>query len=177
MLMQRGTLMLERQISMFDRAAYHDYLRARIGSEGVAEFNRLRDDPAVRAYRAADEPAEQVYVVQSIIENVSRYATITRVKFKKPISPLASDIPSIEQADPTGAIDAKLKQMVANDKSGALARYLEMFLMAKKPFNDATDMTIAVKFGPGELLARPGKNNRDLYEEFVQLCVAPKTMR
>jgi hypothetical protein len=171
LLQERGALMLQRLISMTDRAAFKNYLHARIGREGVAEFERLRTDPAVRAYVAADEPAEHVFIVQYIVENIQRYATISRISFARPFSPLGSDIPSLGSVDPTDKIDAALKKLIADDTSGALARYLEMTAMAQKPYRDAANMELARKFGPGELLARKGRDNKDLTNELVELCV------
>jgi hypothetical protein len=172
LLQERGALMLERLISMTDRAAFKNYLHARIGTEGAAEFERLRGDPAVRAYLAADEPAEHVFIAQYIVENIQRYAKISRISFAKPFSPMDSDIPSLDSVDPTDKIDAALKKLVADDTSGMLARYLEMTAMAQKPYRDAANMDLAMKFGPGELLARKGRDNQDLYNELVELCVA-----
>jgi hypothetical protein len=172
MLTQRGAYVLERAVAMTDRAKFKSYLKARLGKDGAAELERLRNDPDVKAYRAVDEPAELAFITAYIVENINRYAIINRIELAKPISPIASDIASIDEADPTGKIDEKLKEMVAGDKSGKLARYLEMFAMAQKPFADAADMKTAMKFGPGELLARPGKDKTDLYNELVDLCVA-----
>jgi hypothetical protein len=172
MLTQRGAYVLERAAAMTDRAKFKSYLKARIGKDGVAELERLRNDPDVKAYRAVDEPAEMAFIAAYIVENITRYAMINRIELPRPISPIASDIASINEADPTAKIDAKLKEMVAADKSGKLARYLEMFAMAQKPFADAADMKTAMKFGPGELLARPGKDKTDLYNELAELCVA-----
>jgi hypothetical protein len=172
LLQERGALMLERLISMTDRAAFKNYLHARLGSEGVAEFERLRTDPAVRAYLAADEPAEHVFIAQYIVENIQRYARISRISFAKPFSPMAADIPSLDSVDPTDKIDAALKKLIADDTSGMLARYLEMTAIAQKPYRDAVNMERAQKFGPGELLARKGRDNKDLYNELVELCVA-----
>jgi hypothetical protein len=171
-LLQRGTYMLERLVKMTNRATFKTYLHARIGSDGIAELERLRNDSDVRAYRAVDEPAELAFIAAYIVENIDRYNRITRIKLARPISPIATDILAIQELEPTAQIDTKLREMVANDKSGVLARYVEIKSMAQQPFRDATDMKIAIKFGPGELLARPGKDNLDLYAELVDLCVA-----
>jgi hypothetical protein len=84
LLQERGALMLERLISMTDRATFKKYLKARIGAGGIAEFERLRADPAVRAYVAVDEPAEHVFIAQYIVENIQRYAMIMRIGFANP---------------------------------------------------------------------------------------------
>ena len=172
LLLERGSLMLERLILMTDRKAFKSYLHARIGSEGMAELERLRSDPTVRTYLAADEPAEQVFMAQYIVDMIERYAKIQRINFAIPFNPISTDIPSLETTNPTDKIDVALKQMIADDKSGTLSRYLELVAIAQKPYRDAANMDLAKKFGPGELLARPGKANSDLYNELVALCVA-----
>jgi hypothetical protein len=177
MLLERGRYMLERLIAMTDRAAFKNYLRARIGSEGVAELERLRINPDVRAYRAVDEPAQLAFIAAYIVDTINRFMRINRIKLARPISPMASDIASIQSADPTDKIDAQLKEMVANDKSGALARYVEITGLAQKPFADAADMNLARKFGPGQLMARPRKDQWDLQDELAKLCVAPAATR
>jgi hypothetical protein len=174
LLLERGVYMLERLVSTIDRAAYKSYLHAWIGSEGVAEFERLRTDPAVRAYVTADEPAELAFIAQYIVENIQRYAMIMRISFARPFSPVSSDIPSLDNLDPTDKVNAVLKKIIADDTSGAVRRYSEMEVIALKPFRDAANMDRAKKFGPGELLARPRKDNKDLYNELVDLCVVPK---
>ena len=171
LLLERGVYMLERLISMTDRKVFKSYLHARIGRDGISEFERLRKDPAVLAYLAADEPAEHAFIAQYIVEMIVRYAKIMRISFASPFSPLSSEIPSLNNVDPTGKIDVELKKMIADDSSGALARYLEIFAIAQKPYRDAVNMDLAREFGPGELLARAGKDNRDLYNELADLCV------
>ena len=157
MLSNRGTYMLERLIGTIDQAKFRLNLRARLGTEGVAEFDRLRKDPKVRAYLQINEPAELAFIAGYTVENVNRYTILNRIELKKPISPIASDIPSVEQLDPTAQVDGKLNNLVANDTTGDLARYIEMHAMAKKPFADAANMKTAQKLGPAELLARPKK--------------------
>ena len=177
MLLERGAYMLERLISMTDRGAFKSYLKARIGNDGIAEFERLRSDPTVRAYLAVDEPAEHAFIAQYIVEMIVRYAKIMRISFASPFSPLGSEIPSLENVDPTGKIDVALKKMIADDASGVLARYVEMTAIAQKPYRDAVNMDLARKFGPGELLARRGRDNKDLNNELVDLCVAKPASR
>jgi hypothetical protein len=172
MLQKRGAYMLERADAMTDQARFKSFLRARIGANGMTEVERLRNDPLVRAYLAVDEPARLAYVAVAIVEQIQRYAMISRIKFARPFSPLDSDIPAIDKLDPIDKVDGTLKEMVANDKTGTLVRYLELVAMADKPLRDAINMDIAMKTGPGEFLAPPGKDRSDLQNELVELCVA-----
>ena len=170
MLLERGVYLIERASAMLDRVAFRDYLRARISAEGVAEFERMPNDPLVQAYLKADEPAKLVYIAIYVVENIRRYAMIARIDLARPISPWEKSFPSLDKLDPTDLIDGTLKQMIESDKTGVLARYLEITVMAQKPYRDAS-MEKAMKFGPGELMARPGKANTDLYKAFADLCV------
>jgi hypothetical protein len=171
MLLERGAYLIERASAMLDRVAFKDKLRARIGGEGVAAFERMPNDPVVQAYLKADEPAKLAYIANYVVENIRRYTMIARIELARPISPWEKSFPSLDKLDPTDKIDRTLKQMIERDKTGVLARYFEMTVMAQKPHRDAS-METAMKFGPGELMARPGKTNTDLYEAFADLCVA-----
>ena len=171
MLLERGAYLLEQADSMIDQAAFKTNLRARIGADGVAEVERFRYDPLVQGYLVVDEPARLAYFATYVVENVQRYARIMRIAFARPFSPIDSDIPALDKLDPTEKVDAALKEMVAHDTSGTLARYLELVLIAQKPYLDAIDMVRAEKFGPGELLAGPGKDRWDLRDELAEMCV------
>lgn len=171
MLLERGAYLLEHGSSMIDQAAFKTHLQARIGTDGVAEVERLLYDPLVRGYMVADEPARLAYVAAYVVEYIQRYTRIMRIAFARPFSPIDSDILAIDKLDPTDKVDAALKEMVANDTSGTLARYLELVLIAQKPLHDAIDMVRAERFGPGELLARPGKDRWDLRDELAEICV------
>ena len=138
MLLERGAYLIERASAMLDRVAFKDYLRARIGSEGVAEFERMPNDPVVQAYLNADEPAKLVYIAIYVVENIRRYTMLARIELARPISPWERSFPSLDKLDPTDKIDRTLKQMIEGDKTGVLARYFEMTVMAQKPHRDAT---------------------------------------
>jgi|GEM_PF-3372449 len=172
MLLERGAYLIERASAMPDRVAFKDNLRARIGSEGVAEFERMPNDPVVQAYLKADEPAKFAFIAAYVVENIRRYTMIARIELARPISPWEKSLPSLDKLDPTEKIDRTLKQMVERDKKGVLARYLEITAIAYEPYRDAISRETAMKFGPGEWMARPGKTNTDLYEAFADLCVA-----
>src|SRR5262249_4250876 len=146
--------------------------QARLGRDGVAEFDRLHSDMAVTAYLEADEPAKLAFIADYVMENIRRYFMLARVNVKRPLSPMEAPIPAIESLDPAPQVDDKLKAMLAGDKTGSIARYREMSAMAMKPYRDAFKMDVVMKMGPGEMLARPGKDNRDFYNELVTLCVA-----
>jgi hypothetical protein len=169
---ERGVYMVERHETMVDQAKFKDYLRARIGREGLAEFERLRGDPIVKAFMGANEPALLAEVASHVAENLARYALIMRIKFARSISPVEADIPSVEKVNPIPNVDVTLNRMIADDKSGTLERYLKLIAFAQQPHRDATNMDIARQFGPGDLLARPGKDREELHDALVQLCVA-----
>ena len=59
--------------------------------------------------------------------------------------------------------------MIANDKSGVLALYLEMIAIAQKPYRDAVDMDLA-EIWPRNSWPRAGRDNQDHHNEFGR-CV------
>jgi hypothetical protein len=175
-LLRRGTYLVRNLIGTIDKPTFRTYLRARLGADGVADFERLPNDPAVREYRAAEEPARLAYIATYILETMDRYATIQRIKLARGISPLNMTNQSILGADPTDKIKARLVEMVAADKSGVVARYAEMTTMAQKPLDDAMVEKMR-NLGVGELLAGPDKDRQGFYNDLVALCVAPTTRR
>jgi hypothetical protein len=175
-LLRRGTYLVRNLIGTVDKPTFRTYLRARLGADGVADFERLPKHPAVREYRAAEEPARLAYVATYILETMDRYATIQRIKLARGISPLNMTNQSILGADPTDKVKARLVEMVAADRSGVVARYAEMTTMAQKPLDDAIVEKMR-NLGVGELLAGPDKDRQGFYNDMVALCVAPITRR
>ena len=176
LLLRRGTYLVQNVIGTVDRQTFRSYLRARIGTDGVAEFERLPSEPAVRDYRAAEEPALLAYVATYVLETMERYATIQRIKLARGISPYNMTDQAIPDMDPTDKVQAKLRDMVAADKSGVLARYAEMSTMAQKPLDDAM-LEKMRNMGVGELLAGPDKDRQGFYKDLVALCVASRPGR
>jgi hypothetical protein len=168
---QRGIYLWDRMMGTIDRAAYRSYLRARIGTEGVAEFERLRDEPQVRAYLAAEEPARHALIVVYIFETMERHNTLRRIKLVRGISPYTTSDRSLMDADPTEQVEATLERMVASDTSGVLLRYQEMAAAARKPLNDAVDNDVFMTLGLGHLLAGPDNNADGFRDDLAALCV------
>ena len=176
-LLRRGTYLLKRLIGTIDRSAFKTYAPARIGRDGLAEIKRLQSNRNVRAYLGVEKPALLAYVASYIVENVDRYAIIWRINLVRGINPYSSGNQSLIDLDPTEKTEAKLKEMVANDKSGALERYLGITAAAQKPLDDAIDPKVAQSFGPGELLADPNKNRQGLYNDLAGLCVVRRALQ
>src|SRR5262249_13579902 len=72
-LRQRGTHLMVTYIATIDRAAYERYLPARIGRDGVVELARLKNDPRVQTYVAAETPARYAKELNRIAENLARF--------------------------------------------------------------------------------------------------------
>jgi hypothetical protein len=168
---ERGIYLWKRLVGTIDRAAYKSYLRARIGTEAVAELERLRSDPKVRAYTAAEEPARHAYVVSYILETMERHLMINRIKLVRGIGPYSTSDRALIDADPTEKVEAALKQMVASDTSGVLSRYQEMTAAAGKPFSDAIDNSVFLKLNLGQLLAGPDKKADGFRNDLARLCI------
>jgi hypothetical protein len=168
---QRGIYLWNRFARSIDRAAYRSYLRARLGTEGVAEFERLRDETQVRAYIAAEEPARHALIVLYIFETMERHNTIHRIKLVRGISPYSTSDRSLMDADPTEKVEATLKEMVARDTSGVLLRYREMAAAARKPLNDAVDGDVFRNLTQGAWLAGPDDNADGFKDDLAALCV------
>jgi hypothetical protein len=166
---RRGIAAMTRVLAMPDWGSFE----TRLGAERAAEWKRLLDDQRVQAFRTAEEPLRLADASEFIIENISRYALIFRVKFARPFSPLEVDIPSLKAADPTDQIVPRLEKMIADDTSGTLERYAELAAVAEQELKASISVETAMKSGPGEWLADADGDREGLYRELVELCVAP----
>lgn len=168
---QRGIYLWGRLVGTIDRTAYKRYLRARIGTEAVAELEQLRNDPKVRAYVAAEQPARHAYVVSYVLETMERHLMINRIKLVRGIGPYSTTDRALVDADPTEKVEAELKEMAASDTSGVLSRYREMTAAAAKPFSDAIDNSIFLNLNLGQLLAGPDKKADGFRNDLAGLCI------
>src|SRR5262249_53535918 len=73
-----GTHLLATYTATIDQPAYERYLPARIGRDGVIELARLKNDPKVQAYVAAEAPVRYANVLNIIAENLARFVLIMR---------------------------------------------------------------------------------------------------
>src|SRR5258708_22896027 len=87
LLLRRGTYLVQNVIGTVDRQTFRSFLRARIGTDGVAEFERLPSEPAVRDYRAAEEPALLAYGATYVLETMERYTPIQPINLPPRSSP------------------------------------------------------------------------------------------
>ena len=168
---RRGVYLWDRLVGTVDRAAYKSYLRARIGTEAVAELEQLREDPKVRAYTVAGRPARDAYVVTYLFETMERHNMINRIKLVRGISPYSTADGALIDADPTEKVEAELKQMAASDTSGVLTRYRDMTAAAEKPFSDAIDNKVFLNLTLGQLLAGPDKDGNGFKRDLARLCI------
>ena len=165
---RRGTAAMTRVLGMPDWGVFE----TRLGAEHAAEWKRLLEDQRVSAFRAAEEPLRLADAAEFVIENISRYALLFRVKFTRAFSPVEVEIPSLKAADPTDQIVPRLEAMIAADTSGTLERYGELIAAAEQQLKGSISVETAMKSGPGNWLADADNDREGLYRELVELCVA-----
>jgi hypothetical protein len=125
-LLQRyGLRMMEIQEENFDRVAYRSALSASAGPDAVAEIERLKRDPEVKALVALYRPAQLAKVIDTITEQFDRYVLIGRIKLD-PVSPVARGEMEPMKDNPARAAEVAVQRFLDKHSSRRLDRYLDL---------------------------------------------------
>jgi len=89
------------------------------------ELKQLEQNADVKEYLAIAAPAQQAKLLDHIIENFSRYVLISRIKLSF-ASPLETGNAELLSKNPIEATEDALDKFVADRKSAALDRYLDL---------------------------------------------------
>jgi hypothetical protein len=125
LLQRHGLRMMKIQEENFDRVAYQSALSASAGPGAVAEIERLKRDPEVKALVALYRPAQLAKVVDAIVEQFDRYLLIGRIKLD-PVSSVASGEIEPLKDDPKQAAEAAVQRFLDKHASRRLDRYLDL---------------------------------------------------
>ena len=135
----------------------------------MAEIERLRRDPGVKALIALYRPAQLAKVVDTVMEQFDRYVLIARIKLD-PVSPIArgetelmKDNPAM-RANPTQASEAAVQRFLDKHRSPRIDRYLDLLDAVEAATPKGFRTQAALKLGPTAYFAGV---ERDLAE----LCV------
>jgi HAMP domain-containing protein len=161
---RQGAQFIRRFVAMVDRPALKAAFAARIGADAEAELAKLRDHPDVRPFIVLDTVGRDAAVANSIIEMLDRNLLVLKVKLARRFHPLATGNQKLIEADPSDEINDKLDELVATNKSAALARYLELTDAAQ----EALDQSINTKtlLGVRNVDLMPGLEN-----DMADVCI------
>lgn len=151
LMVRNGAAILGAYARVSDRKKLDEALAAKAGANARAEIERLRGNPEVEKLEALAERARLASFVLFVTETTERHALIARIKFQRPISPLASGNPALLEADPSErALDAREK-LVHSSRSAQLKRWLQLDAAMDEAFRLSVDRDALFRLGPREL--------------------------
>jgi hypothetical protein len=136
-----GISLGEHTVALFDTKTYAERFPA------ANELKQLEQDADVKQYTAISAPAQQARLLDTIIENFSRYVLISRIKLTF-ASPLETGNAELLGKNPTGATEDALDEFVASRKSAALNRFLDLSDQATAALEASFDKKRAATASP-----------------------------
>lgn len=141
LLVKWGIRFGERAIALFDTKAYAERFSA------ADELKQLEQDADVKQYLAISAPAQQAKLLDLITENFSRHVLISRIKLT--FAPaLETGNSELLSKNPTDATEDALDKFVAERKSAALDRYLDLSDESAAALKASIDKRRAVMVAP-----------------------------
>jgi hypothetical protein len=147
-----GTQMLEISRSVLNLPAYEAALKARAPTLH-ADVARLRGDPDVQKLLALEQPTRFSNIADLVVENLSRYLLLRRIRLTKDVSGLARGDTSLTDRYVTEEAEEERYQFVANSKSPQLEQYIGLLKTLAEVRAAGLDQAAALRLGPTQLFS------------------------
>jgi hypothetical protein len=142
-----GTRMLEVTRAVLNVPAYEAALKARAPTLH-ADVARLRGDPDVQKLLTLEQPTRFSGIADLVVENLSRYLMLQRIRLTKDVYGLARGDTSLTDQYVTEDAEEERYQFVANSKSPQLERYITLLKTLAEVRAAGADEKAFVRLGP-----------------------------
>lgn len=142
-----GTQSMETIIKNVDARKYEARIAEIAGPGAAVELLQLRNDPEVKRYLALERPARLAKVLDFVVENLERYALITRINLKR-FSPISTGNIGLLLIDPIEESEEAIEKFVSASTSPQLKRFIELSELTSPAVTDAFDQQFALRLGP-----------------------------
>jgi hypothetical protein len=142
-----GTQMMDVTRSAFNAPAYEAALKAWAPTLH-AELARLRGDPDVQKLLALEQPTRFGGIADLVVENLSRYLTLRRIRLSKDVSGLARGDTDLRDRYVTDDDEEERYQFVANSQSPQLKQYIALLKTLAEVRGAGLDEKAALRLGP-----------------------------
>ena len=164
-----GTQVFEIYRSAFNVAAYEAALAARAPTLH-ADVARLRGDPDVQKLIALEQPTRFSGIADLLVEKLSIYLTLHRIRLKKDVFGVArGDTSLADRYLPEDAEEARYR-FVANSKSPQLERYIALLKTLREVRAASVDQAALLRIGPTRLFS-------GVDAELAALCIRVSSNR
>ena len=147
-----GTQMMEVSRSAFNVPAYEAALKAQAPTLH-ADMARLRGDADVQKLLALEQPVRFSGIADLVVENLSRYLMLQRIRLTKDVFGLARGDTSLTDRYLSEDAEEERYQFVANSKSPQLERYIGLLKTLAEVRGASIDQAALVRFGPREFFS------------------------
>jgi hypothetical protein len=158
-----GTRMIELSRSAFNTPAYEAALAARAPTLH-ADVARLRGDPDVQKLLALEQPTRFNGTAGLVVENLSRYLLIRRIKLTKDASGLLRGDASLTNRSASEAAEEARYRFVAGSKSPQLKQRIALVKTLNEVRAAGLDRAAAARLGPSQSFS-------GVEADLVELCI------
>jgi hypothetical protein len=158
-----GVQMMDVIRSTFNAAAYEAALKGRAPTLH-ADMAQLRGDPDVQKLLALEQPTRFSGIADLIVENLSRYLMLKRIRLSKDVNGLARGDTELRDRYVTEDAEEERYQLVANSKSPQLERYIALLKTLAEVRAAGIDEAAALRLGLIQLFS-------GVEAEFAKLCI------
>ena len=156
-----GTQMLEVTRSVLNVPAYEATLEARAPTLH-ADVARLRGDPDVQKLLALEQPTRFSGIADLVVENLSRYLMLHRIRLTKDVYGLARGDTSLTDRYVTEEAEEERYQFVADSKSPQLKQYIVLLRTLAEVRAAGPDEAAFLRLGPIQFFSGVEANLADL---------------
>src|SRR5262249_44850031 len=129
-----------------------------------ADLARLRGDPDVQKLLALEQPTRFSGIADLVVEHLSRYLTLRRVRLSKDVSGLARGDTDLRDRYVTDDDEEERYQFVANSKSPQLKQYIALLKTLAEVRGAGIDEKAVLNLGPIQFFS-------GVETEFARLCI------
>jgi hypothetical protein len=155
--------MIEISRSVLNVPAYEAALKTRAPTLH-ADLARLRGDPDVQKLLALEQPTRFSGIADLVVENLSRYLLLRRIRLTKDVSGIARGDTSLTDRYVTDDAEEERYQFVANSKSPQLKQYIALLKTLMEVRTAGADQAAALRWGPSQFFA-------GVETHFAELCI------
>ena len=147
-----GTQMREVSGFAFNAPAYEAALKARAPTLH-ADLARLRSDPDVQKLIALEQPTRFSGIADLVVEHLSRYLMLRRIRLSKDVSGLARGDTDLRDRYVTDDDEEERYQFVANSQSPQLKQYIALLKTLAEVRGAGIDEKAVLDLGPNQFFS------------------------
>jgi hypothetical protein len=166
LLQRRGVQAVKILDDNFDPAAYQAALAESGEPDAVAEMERLRTDPRVKAMLALYRPAQLAKVLDFVLEQFDRHVLVARINLD-PVAPIARGEPDPIKDNLIEAAEAAAQKYLDEHPSPQMDRYLDLVDVTDTARPKGLNVKAARNSGPMQFFA-------GLEGDLAELCVGKR---